>query len=433
MLSQINPSQLKKNSTVLNNAVLNNSVLSLVYNDQNYNMEMNVRVHPKLKTTNQKSSGRCWIFAALNMLRANFVEKYKLPSDFEFSQSYLLFWDKVERYNYDLDAVYRNKDLSIDSRLVAHLLSAKGDGGQWQMVVNLIKKYGLVPKMCYNESHHSSSTHEMNKILQRLYRIYALKVRNAESYGEYDKLRQEFNQQCYELLCGFLGTPPDTFDWIYTNKNDEYKEYNDLTPMQFFRDFVNVDLDEYVCVIHDPRAGHSYNALYTVSYLTEMVGGDDVLYLNLPLDDIKQKLVASLKDNQPVWFGSDVSKYKNSRSDILDVDLLNYDELLNVDSTMTKEEELLSGNSLPSHAMVFSGCRLDKDGNPSKWLVENSWGSGSGKLDGGLVMSDAWFNQYCYHFVVKKKYLSDDELHVLAERIVTVLEPWDPYGTLASQ
>ena len=250
--------------------------------------------------TNQKSSGRCWIFAALNVARREVIDKYKLK-DFEFSQNYLFFWDKLERINYNLNRIIETKEQNIESEIVRHILGDPlCDGGQWDMIVNLVEKYGLVPKSCYQESFHSSRSAEMNNILQKLFRKSAYKLRLSNDPYKDKKI---IMGNVYKLLCKFLGTPPKEFEWEYYDKNNKYHKLKKTTPLNFYKDYVDFKFKDYVCVINDPRKKNPYNQLYTVKYLGNVEDGNRVLYLNVEINKIKELIEKSISDNKAVWFG----------------------------------------------------------------------------------------------------------------------------------
>ena len=424
---------------VLQNVVANNALSNLTVNRQvyqSYQHFYNVHTSPEVKVTDQKSSGRCWLFAALNVVRRSMIRKYGVDG-FEFSQSYLFFYDKLERLNYGLSAIIETREESLDSRVVSHLLhDPTCDGGQWDMFCNLVEKYGLVPKTEYRETHHSSNSREMNSVLTTLFREYALRIRSATDPVA---VRQEAMAKIYQVLCRFLGTPPTQFTWKYQDKVNQTHQISHVTPLEFYRNHVPWSTHDYVCLVHDPR--NTYEQLYTVKYLGNVVEGTPIRYLNLPIERLKQLALSSLQDNQPVWFGCDVMKHFHRGECSMDLSLVDYHDLLGYRSTQNKADRLRSGESLMTHAMVFTGARTESvnncvtntSGNSkiTDWQVENSW-SDKGPQKGFYNMSDPWFTEYVYEVVVAKSRLSESEQQQLTSETVTELPPWDPMGALAS-
>jgi bleomycin hydrolase len=427
------------NNLVMQNIISSNSLRSLYTNRnkyQNYNHLFSNTVKPNVKITNQKSSGRCWMFAALNVVRRPFMEKYNLK-DFEFSQSYLFFWDKLERFNYLLECILDTKEKDINDQTVQYLLKDPTcDGGQWDMFVNLVEKYGLVPKSCFNESYYSSSSSLMNAILKKKFREYALKLRNSENPK---KDKQKYLQQYYNLLCKFMGTPPNNFSWEYVDSKDEFKKVSNLTPLDFYKNMVPFNYNDYICVVSDPRKENKFNKLYTVKYLGNVIEGNKVKYLNLPIKELKNLTIKSINNNEAVWYGCDVGKWLHRDQCSMDLELVNYSDLLGTTFSMNKEERLLSGDSLMTHAMVITGYNKitnkssvndNNETNVDKWQVENSW-SNKGPANGFYVMTDDWFNEYTFEVVVNKKYLNDNHKKILDGEVPIELKPWDPMGSLA--
>ena len=423
------------NNRIMENIISKNSLTKLHTvrkNGQSYNPIYNHKVKPHLKVTNQKSSGRCWIFAALNVLRRQVVKKYKLEN-FEFSQSYLFFWDKLERMNYNLECIIKTREEATDSRLVQHLLDDPTcDGGQWDMICNLINKYGLVPKSVYNESYHSSQSRDVNRVLKKKFREYAITLRKCENPQQE---KEKMINEVYDLLCKFFGMPPTSFDWEFIDKDKKYHIIKKLSPLTFYKNHVNFDVNDYICVINDPR--NEYNKLYTVKYLGNVLDGNRVKYLNLPIKRLKELTVASIKDNESVWFGCDVGQFLHKDKCSMDFEQVDYLSVLNTSTNMSKKERLEYRDSLMTHAMVFTGVNIQETTNClesesliKNWEVENSWSSHT-PLDGYYSMSDDWFSEYTYEIAINKKYLSDEEKEMLNSKEIKELPPWDPMGALA--
>ena len=379
-------------------------------------------VSPTTTITNQKSSGRCWIFAGLNMLRRSVVKEHSFGSSFEFSQSYLFFWDKLERMNYLIDTVgdYFVKETPEDDREVQFLLKEPfGDGGQWSMFENLVNKYGLVPKSVFGESLHSSNSRGVNMVLSKMFRNYVSKMYNGKHPS-----KKDFMKQTYLILVRFFGKPPSEFTFEYKDKDIKSQTFTPKT----FKEFCKVDLSKYVSVIHDPR--NVYGKLYTIDKLNNIVRGGPVRYLNIDMDRLRELTKKSLDANHPVWFGSDVGQYFSRDTDMLDETVFSYQDYLGIDITMDKSDRINSGDSIPSHAMVYTGYHKDQFGVVDYWKIENSWGK-RGKYDGHLVCSDKWFKDFTFQVVVPKEMLSSDELSVWSSDKLIKLPMWDPFGTLA--
>ena len=390
------------------------------------------KVSGEMKATSQMRSGRCWGFAGLNLLRVYLGRKYKLKN-FEFSQNYFIFFDKLEKANYFLENIIETVEQSIDSRLVMHLLSSPvQDGGQWDMFVNLLKKYGTVPKKVMAESHQSSNTAQMNKLVTRKLREFALELREASSKGktpsELRTMKDKMMSTIYQMLCISLGTPPEKFDWSIRNKKDKFQRFTDLTPQKFYKEHVGINLDDFVCLINDPRSFTEYNKTYTVEYLGNVSGGNIIRYLNLETDELRKYTIKSIKANDPVWFGCDVGKFFTRQFGVMDMNLFEFDRFYGTTFNMNKAQRLEYGDSVMTHAMLFTGVDL-KDKKPTKWRVENSWGTDHGEK-GFDIMTDPWFDQFMYEVVIHKKHLTKKIIDMYNMEPIG-LPPWDPMGSLA--
>ena len=390
------------------------------------------KVSGEMKATSQMRSGRCWGFAGLNLLRVYLGRKYKLKN-FEFSQNYFIFFDKLEKANYFLENIIETVEQPIDSRLVMHLLSSPvQDGGQWDMFANLLKKYGAVPKKVMAESHQSSNTAQMNKLVTRKLREFALQLREASSKGkaplELRTMKDDMMSTIYQMLCISLGTPPEKFDWSIRNKKDKFQRFTDLTPQKFYKEHVGINLDDFVCLINDPRSFTEYNKTYTVEYLGNVFGGNIIRYLNLETDELRKYTIKSIKADDPVWFGCDVGKFFTRQFGVMDMNLFEFDRFYGTTFSMNKAQRLEYGDSVMTHAMLFTGVDL-KDKKPTKWRVENSWGADHGEK-GFDIMTDPWFDQFMYEVVVHKKHLTKKIVDMYNMEPIG-LPPWDPMGSLA--
>ena len=425
----------KSSNTISRNALIQNDINKVAINWENFSKINHVysnTIDKQLPVTNQKASGRCWGFAGLNLLRLAIVKKYNL-SNFEFSQNYFMFFDKLEKANYFLENILKTLNYNYDSRIMMHLLQAPvQDGGQWDMFVNLIEKYGVVPQSVMPETNHSSKSGMMNFFLTHKLREFASILRKLnESKNKKINLRvkkEEMISEIYSLLCMFLGNPPINFDWSIKDTNNKFSRFVSIKPLNFYKKFTEVKLKDKVCLIHAPMSNKKMNELYTVDFLGNVVGGEIIKYANLEIEELKKATIKSLKDNEAVWFGCDVGKMFNRDLGIMDMDLYNYVNLLNTNFKMDKATRLEYGDSLMTHAMLFTGVDI-KENKPQKWRVENSWGNKNGD-QGYYLMSDNWFDEYNYEVVIDKKYLSKKILSIFDLK-PKILEPWDPMGALA--
>lgn len=405
---------------------LNRQVVSLVDHTYSHLIET-----PDV--TDQKKSGRCWLFAGLNALRLAAMKKMNLEK-FELSQAYLMFWDKLEKANFFLENIIETRDEPLDGRLVMWLLAnALPDGGQWDMFVNLIKKYGVVPKSAMPETESSSQSAPMNAVLLAKLREYAkiLRSMHAESASA-DEMRSkkgELMAEFYKMLSIHLGKPPQSFLWEWRDKKKKFHRRGDITPQKFFEEFAGFDMDDMVCLINAPTKDKPYDKLYTVQYLGNVAGGQIVRYLNVPMEVLKKATAAMITDDRAVWFGCDVDKMIERNMGILDSELYDYELVFGSQFRLDKAARLDYGQSKMTHAMVFTGVDLDDTGKAIKWRVENSWGKEIGDK-GYFMMADNWFDEFLYEVTVSKKYLTPKLLKVLDTEPV-VLPPWDPMGALA--
>ena len=385
------------------------------------------------KVADQKRSGRCWMFAALNTMRHSMREKLHMKDDFELSQNYTFFWDKLEKSNYFLENVLQTAELPTSDRKVAWLMQTpQQDGGQWDMLVALIQKYGVVPQTVMPETFNSSNSTEINKQLNLKLRKDAVELRELvaadKSDADIQKTKEKMLTEIYRMLAFTFGEPPANFDFEYHDTDNKYHRIENITPQEFFNKYVGWNLDDYVSIINAPTADKPFNHMYTVEMLGNVLGGRQVRHLNLDMQTFRKVAIEQLKHGESVWFGSDVGQESDRKKGIMDTNLYHQDELFDVDFSMSKAERLDYGESMMTHAMVLTGVDL-VDGQPTKWKVENSWGDKVGEK-GFFVMSDDWMEEFCYQIVVNKKYLPKDLQEILKEE-PTVLAPWDPMGALA--
>jgi bleomycin hydrolase len=383
------------------------------------------------KVTNQQRSGRCWLFAGLNLLRVGAMRKMGLK-EFEFSQNYAMFWDKIERANYFLEAVIETADRDIDDRTVAYLLDAAADdGGQWNMFAAIVGKHGLVPKAVMPETQSSSDTGRMNSVLRTLLRQGARSVRAAAATGGQDAARAEkagLLQVIHRVLCIHLGTPPDRFDWQWTDSDRKFHRDGELTPQEFAAKYVELPVSEYACLVHDPRSSSPVGRTFTVEYLGNVLGAPPVTYLNVEMSVIKQIAARTLQDGEPVWFGCDVGKMMSTEYGVWDARLYDLPSVYDTAFTLSKADRLVFHETQMTHAMLFTGVDL-AGGAPRRWRVENSWGADKGK-DGFYTMNDSWFDEYVFEIAARRSALPA-ELQQALDTTPIVLPAWDPMGSLA--
>lgn len=383
--------------------------------------------------TNQKQSGRCWMFASMNVLRNIVIKKFNLEN-FELSQSYTLFWDKLERCNYYMEAVIEKANEPLEDRVMDYLMSdLLSDGGQWDMFVNIVKKYGLVPKYAYPESQTSSATVQLNKYLCKILRKYTTELRDAvqnEGVKKARELKEEVLKDVYNVLTSTLGQMPEKFDVVLHDKDGKLIEDKGMDAHSFFDKYIGVEIDQYISLINSPTEDKPFNQTYTIKYLGNIIEGKIVKHLNLPIEELKKAAVKQLKDGYPVWFGCDVgrSSVVEDERAMLDTKAVDYESLFNVDLKLSKEDALDYGYSMMTHAMTFTGVQMNGN-EPLRFKVENSWGEKFG-YKGHFVMTSDWFDQYVYQVVVNKKYLPE-KLRKAYEKKAKELSPWDPMGSLA--
>ena len=382
------------------------------------------------KVTAQMRSGRCWLFATLNLLRVGAMKKMKLKN-FEFSQAHIHFWDKFERANHLLESIIETSDRPVDDRTIHFLLSDPiGDGGQWNMATNLIRKHGLVPKSAYPESNSSSATRWMNAELKNILRSSACEIRAiVDGGGSVEEAREHKEKRIadiWNMLCIHLGTPPKTFNWQWRDKDGDFHRNGRMTPQQFAAEFVDIDWEDYVCIVNDPR--NEYYQTYTVDFLQNVAGGPPVVYLNVPSKEMKSITQKLLEDGMPVWMGCDVGKEMDRKRGLWDADLFDVEGLYGIEYGMDKADRLRHNQTMMTHAMLFTGVDV-VNGRPRRWRVENSWGQDTGQK-GYYTMNDSWYDQYMFEIAAPTSYLNE-KMQAGLESEPVVLPAWDPMGSLA--
>ena len=407
------------------NALAVNPISELSINAENLSMCDTYFSH-QVKTkgiTNQLSSGRCWLFTGLNVLRAKMIDKYELP-EMVFSHNYLSFHDLLEKSNLFLQAIIDTRNEAIDSRQVEWLLKSPiGDGGQFTGVSNLIMKYGVVPKSAMPETYQSNNTDEMRNILKLKLREYALALRAADSEKSAMALKTQMLTEIYRILAECVGVPPTEFEWTRYDKDGKPVSTKTYTPKSFYQEYIGADLENnYVMVMNDPS--REYYKVYEIDLDRHVYDGENWVYVNLPIEKIKEMAIASIKDNTAMYFSCDVRKFWNKDKGTLDLNNIDYASLFRTSFPMTKKERIQTFASGSTHAMTLIAVDLDEQGTPKKWMVENSWGEKSG-YKGNLIMTDEWFNEYMFRLVVEKKYVPADVMELLKQKPI-MLPAWDP-------
>ena len=409
-------------------ALVNNKIRDIMRNKEKegellFNFSINLDT---LKVVNQKNSLNSFIYAGCNVLRESICKKYNLE-DFELSQSFITFYDKLEKCNYIMENLIELKDRDIDDRERYHLLT-KGvqDGGVWEFFVNVVNKYGLVPKAVMSDTYQSSNPSEVNHLLNRKLRQFNARILTNKDNLEY--LKSLYLDDIYRILASCYGVPPKQFDFEYTDKDKKYHIIKGITPLQFYLEYTDIDVNDYVCIINAPTQDKPFNKTYTVKYLGNVIEGNKVLYLNLSIEELKKLVIKQLQAKEVVFLGCDFKKAVDAVDGVFDDMSFNYYDTFKTDFFMTKEEALNNYESTINHMVVITGVNLD-EGVPTKWKIENSWGEEVGNK-GYFIASDTWFDKYVYQVVINKKYLSQEQLEELKLEPIE-LKPWDPLGTVA--
>jgi len=409
------------------NALASNPLSAVAVNAENLAM-MDTHFSDVVKTegiTDQKSSGRCWLFTGLNVLRAKMIEKYDL-GDFYLSQNYLFFYDQLEKSNLFLQAIIDTRNLPWDDRTVDWLLrNPLSDGGQFTGVSNLIMKYGMVPAEVMPETYSANNTSQMAGLIKRKLREYALEIRENAGMKEkaLENRKEEMLSEVYRMLVYFLGEPPVSFEWSMWDKNGNLLSTKEYTPKSFYDEYIGEDLeDNYIMVMNDPS--REYGKVYEIEYDRHVYDGHNWLFVNLPIEKIKEMAIASIKGGCAMYFSCDVGKFLDSRRGTLNLDNYDYSSLLGTDFGMDKAERIHTYDSGSTHAMTLIAVDIDENGNPVKWMVENSWGPAAG-YQGKLIMTDEWFDEYMFRVVVEKQFVPEDVMEMMKQQPIK-LPPWDP-------
>lgn len=377
--------------------------------------------------SNQKQAGFCWLYAAVNWLRIGVMEQLKLEN-FEFSQNYLIFWDRLEKANRFLTAMVALRDRQTDDRLVDFMLREPcPDGGEWHMVANLIRKYGMVPKSAMADTANLVDSAFLNKVVDAKLRQTAARIfrlqRECAGEAAVTEVKREAMTDVYRILCILLGEPPETFDFSYRDKDKEYHAHRGLTPQRFYEEFVGLNLDEHVWVMSAPLPSTPFDRTFYIEWFQNVVEGDRGAFLNVPMPALKELAVRVIKDKQAILFGCDVLQESSRKVGVMADGVLNYDLLFNTEFAMSRAERMQFLQARLTHNMVLLGADLAED-VPLKWKVENSWGDEVGHK-GYFLMTDAWFDEHVYALVVHKRYLTAEQ-QALLNQAPTALPPWHP-------
>ncbi|HBZ65628.1 MAG TPA: aminopeptidase [Bacteroidales bacterium] len=411
----------------IRNAVTSGNVRQLVQNNENRGRVDDFFTY-KVKVegiSDQKSSGRCWLFASLNAMRGLVIEKHKMKSFF-FSQNYSFFFDQLEKSNLFLEEIIHTANLPLSDRKVEWLLkNPAADGGVWSSFVNIVEKYGVVPASVMPDTKQAENTGSINNVLSTLLRSDALKLRSMVAArlkpADVQKTKTAMLSEVYRVLSVSLGEPPLEFSWRFEDKDGKVSELMTYTPQSFYKEFIDVDLHDYVQLMDDPS--REYNKVFEIEYDRNTYEGVNWKYLNIPVDQMKASAVASIRAGEAMYYSCDVGKQLDRENGILDLGNYDTESLFGITLPMTKKERIQTFESSSSHGMSLCGVDLDEKGNPVKWLVENSWGKTG--HDGFLIMTDRWFDAYMFRLIIHKKYV-DPQILKLFDQPAILLPAWDP-------
>ncbi|MBR4970027.1 MAG: C1 family peptidase [Alistipes sp.] len=394
-------------STPISKLIINSENLAMC--DTNFSHTVNTR-----GITNQKSSGRCWLFTTLNVLRARMMTKYKLGK-IEFSQNYCSFHDLLEKSNMCLQRIVDTRNKPIEDREVRSIFSSPiADGGNFIGAANLVMKYGIVPKQAMPETYQSENTKSIRTVLSMKLREYGLALRAAKSRKEAMALKAEQLSEIYRILVQCMGVPPTEFEWTMRNRNGKVISTEKYTPMSFYEKFIAEDLkSNYVVFLNNPT--FEYGKVYQSKRGAHVYDGKKWEVLNLPMDRIKEMAIASIKDNTAMYLSCDVGKFHSRSKGVLDLNNFDYESLFHTSFSMNKQQRILTRASGGTHAMTLIAVDLDENGKPRKWMVENSWGKTSG-YEGKIIITDEWFDEYVFNLAIERKYIPKDILDMLKQK-----------------
>jgi bleomycin hydrolase len=377
--------------------------------------------------SDQKRSGTCWMFAILNWFRT-FTRKKINVKQFEYSHNFVMFWDKFEKSNYFLENIIALRDADISDRRLRFLLdNPASDGGEWHMLVNVIKKYGLLPRSAMPDTTNRENSRYLNELLFYKLREAAATLRKLNAEGkdieDLRKAKSKILQEIYRMLCILMGQPPEKFDYSYRDNDKKFKQDLGLTPKEFYEKYVGLNVDEIYCILSCPATDTPFDKTYSIEFFDNTVGGDEWKWLNVPVKELKKIAIEMLKDGEAVLFGNDVVQDCHTKEGILATNVYDYELLFDTKMTMDKKTRVEYAQSRMTHSMVITGVDLVDD-KPVKWKVENSWGEEVGKK-GYFIMTDEWFEEHTFDLIVPKKYMPEKFLKLYKQKPV-VLPPWYP-------
>lgn len=423
-----------KNHSLIQRAVTSNGIYAA--SENNFLSANNTTVFSdEIETgtvTDQKNSGRCWLFASLNILRHQIAENYKLD-DFELSETYPYFWDKLEKSNTFYEQIIESAHAPINDRRVEDLLNnPQGDGGWWEYAAAVINKYGIVPKYVMPETISTSKSNELNMLLNRKLRKDSFVLRKAaidnESEDNICTIKTHMLSEIYHFLTIAIGTPPKTFDFIYKDKDKKFHRDSNITPIDFLEKYTKNNLSDYVSILNDPSPTKKYEQTYVFEDGGNVIGGIEPLLLNLDMSNLKKLAMKQIKSGESIWFGCDIFSDVNKKG-FMTTDVYDFEGTFGIDFSLNKSDRLLSRDSTGNHAMTITGVDII-DNKPTQWKVENSWGDEFG-IKGYYTMSNGWFDKNGYIVVIRRDLLSEKLQKVLTRKPL-VISRWDPISSMIS-
>ncbi len=414
----------------MRNILVNQSPAKLAMNYENatkFDSHFSNRVVSKA-VTDQKSSGRCWMFTGMNVMRNKAIRQHNLPADFQFSQAYTFFYDQLEKSNLFLQAIIDTYKKPMTDQEVEWLFKNPiGDGGQFTGIANLVEKYGLVPSDVMPETYNTNNTSSISNLLSLKLREFGLELRElAAAKGatphKLESRKTEMLGTIYRMLALTMGEPPAEFTWTERNAKGEVVSTERYTPMSFYAKYAKTDFSKYYMVMNDPT--REYYKVYEIQYDRHVYDGQNWKYINLPMSDIAPMCIASIKDSTMMYFSCDVGKFLDRDKGFMDPNNFDYSSLMGTTFGMDKKQRVSTFASGSSHAMTLCAVDLDKDGKPLKWMVENSWGPNYG-YQGNLIMTNDWFNEYMFRVVLEEKYIPAN-IRALLSQTPILLPAWDP-------
>ena len=393
----------------------------------NIQFSFSLEIEESADITDQKKSGTCWMFAELNWLRIKLLRELKIK-DFEFSENWVMFWDKFEKANYFLENIIQLGSCDIDDRKLRHLLASPiSDGGEWHMLVNIINKYGLVPKSAMPDTFNRENSRFLNEVTAYKLREGAAKLRSMMEKGKSeDLLKKEkisIMESIFTILVICMGMPPEKFSWSYRDKDKNFNRVKDITPKEFYDKFVGVDTNKIYSLLSCPSSRTEFEKVYTIEFFNNSIGGEDWIWLNVAVKELKKIALKMLKDGEPVLYGCDVIQESHTKDGLMHHDIYQWDLVFGTSFKMDKKTRVDYGQTVLTHSMVITGVDL-VDNKPVLWKVENSWGGEVGKK-GYFLMSDKWFDEHVFDLIVPEKYMTEKLLELFKQEPIQ-LPPWFP-------